>query len=158
MTRSKPSVQVDCKGMPMGKEVDLLHKDLIAFAKEMDPSLGWSKQTKDARNRLMDRVYEEWNVVGNVSRLSEKYIGAEVIQALINNRYNLGVLIDAGLPKPPDVLEKYWKKLCEKRATPESKEKFALMASIAKTRGFRNSTRQRVEKAAEKKLVFRFKF
>jgi hypothetical protein len=27
-------VHVDCKGMPMGKEVDLLHKDLIAFAKE----------------------------------------------------------------------------------------------------------------------------
>jgi hypothetical protein len=42
-TRSKPSVQVDCKGMPTGKEVDLLHKDFIAFAKEMDPSLGWSK-------------------------------------------------------------------------------------------------------------------
>jgi hypothetical protein len=33
-------MHVDCKDMPMGKEVDLLHKDLIAFAKEMDPCLG----------------------------------------------------------------------------------------------------------------------
>jgi hypothetical protein len=105
----------------------------------------------------MDRVYKEWNVVGDASRLSEKYIGAEVTQALINNKHNLGVLIDAGLPKPPDVLEKYWKKLCEKKAMPESKEKSALMASIAKTWGFRNCTRQHIEKAAEKKLVFRFK-
>jgi hypothetical protein len=45
--------------MPMGKVVDLLHKDLIAFAKEMDPTLGWSKQMEDARNRIMDHVYEE---------------------------------------------------------------------------------------------------
>jgi hypothetical protein len=101
----------------------------------------------------MECVYEEWNVVGDATRISEKYIGAEVTQALINNQYNLGVLIDAGLPKPPEVHEKYWKTLCDKRATPESKERSALMASIAKNRGFRNSTRLRVEKAAERKLV-----
>jgi hypothetical protein len=57
--RTKPTIQVDYKGMPMGKVVDLLHKDLIAFAKEMDPTLGWSKQMEDARNRIMDHVYEE---------------------------------------------------------------------------------------------------
>ena len=43
----------------MDKIVDFLHKDLIAFTKEMDPILGWSKQMEDAQNHIMDHVYEE---------------------------------------------------------------------------------------------------
>lgn len=137
----------------MDKIVDFLHKDLIAFTKEMDPILGWSKQMEDAQNHIMDHVYEEQNVVGDANRLSEKYIGAEVTQALINNRYNLDVLIDVGLLKLPEVHEKYQKNLCNKWAIPESKEKSALMASITKNYKFRNSTKMRVKKDTEKKLV-----
>ena len=57
--RTKPTIQVDYKDMPMDKIVDFLHKDLIAFTKEMDPILGWSKQMEDAQNHIMDHVYEE---------------------------------------------------------------------------------------------------
>jgi hypothetical protein len=98
--KRKKSVQVDRNGTPYGSMVAILHADLWAFAKELDPSLNWDHQPHDARDRLEDRLYSEYNVYGDVARLSNKYVKSEVGGALIQYRYRIGKLIDAGENKP----------------------------------------------------------
>jgi hypothetical protein len=76
--------------------VTILHADLWAFAQELDPSLNWDHQPHDARDRLEDRLYSEYDVYGDAARLSDKYVKSEVGGALIQYRYHIGKLIDAG--------------------------------------------------------------
>jgi hypothetical protein len=71
----------------------VLHTDLIAFAKEMDPSLNWEGQPQDARDRLEERVYSEYDLEGDATRFNEKYIKSEVGKALIQNRFKIEKLI-----------------------------------------------------------------
>jgi hypothetical protein len=39
----KQSCQLDRKEGPCGKMEDLFHRDLCAFAREMNPSVGWKE-------------------------------------------------------------------------------------------------------------------
>jgi hypothetical protein len=50
--KRKKFVEVDRNGNPFGYMLYVLHTDLIAFAKEMDPSLNWERQPQDVRDRL----------------------------------------------------------------------------------------------------------
>ena len=76
--------------------------------------------------------------------------------AIRTHRFILRKLIDEGKAKPPELREEFWDKLVDDRGIKEAQEKSTTMASIAKSRGLRNSTRKRVEKATTLQLVRMF--
>lgn len=55
----KQFCELDRKGEPCGKMADPFRKDLCTFARSMDPSKGWEKQTKEDRLKMEDGVYDE---------------------------------------------------------------------------------------------------
>jgi hypothetical protein len=117
----------------------------------MDPSKNYEE---DARRRLEERIYGDWEIYGNSNRISDKWLKSEVGKCHINHRFILGKLILAGEPKPPEVLEQHWKDLVAKTNQPSWLEKSKSMATIAQKRGIRNSTRTKVEKAVSVRLVY----
>ena len=132
---------------------DVLKKDIAAFARELNPLLQWEQQDNEAKRRLESRIDAEYHCYGEASRLSDKYLKREVGTSIRTHRFILRKLIDEGKPKPPELREEFWEKLMDDRGTKEAQEKSTTMASIAKGRGQRNSTRKKVEQATMLQLV-----
>ena len=122
----------------------VLHADLIAFAKEMDPLLNWERQPQDARDRLEERVYSEYDLERDATRFNEKYIKFEVGKALIHNCFKIGKLIDNGDLKPQDLPAEFWKNVKALCAIEEAKKRSVDMANKARGRGVRNNTINRI--------------
>jgi hypothetical protein len=138
---------VDANGKLVGKMYGTFRFDIATFAKELDPSKSYEGQTQDARDYLEDRIYAEWELNGDSTKVSEKWLKTEAGKALINNRFTLGRLILAGEEKPPEVNKQHWDDLVKLRNKPSWLAKSKTMASIAKKHGVRNSTRMKVEHA-----------
>jgi hypothetical protein len=66
----KQFYELDRKGEPCGKMADPFRKDLCAFARLLDPSKRWEKQTQEDKLKLENRVYKEWQFFGDSSRVS----------------------------------------------------------------------------------------
>jgi hypothetical protein len=99
---------------------------------------------EDARRRLEECIYGDWEIYGDSNRISDKLLKSEVGKCHINHRFILGKLILAGEPKTPEVPKQYWKDLVAKRIHLLWLEKSKSMAAIARKRGVRNSTRTKV--------------
>jgi hypothetical protein len=132
---------------------DVLKKDIAAFARKLNLMLQWESQAEDAKKRLKSRIYADYHYYGEASRLGDKYLKREVGASIRTHRFHLRKLIDEGKPKPPEICEEFWQKLVDDRGTKEAQEKSTTMASIAKNRGQKNSTRKRVEQATTLQLV-----
>jgi hypothetical protein len=68
------SCQLDKKNTHIGKIANLFRHDLCAFARLIDPSIGWNKQSKDERLKLEDKVSAKWEFFGGTSRVFLKYM------------------------------------------------------------------------------------
>jgi hypothetical protein len=77
----------------------------------------------------------------------------EVGASIRTHKFHLRKLIDEGKPKPPEIRDDFWDQLVDERGTKEAQAKSTTMASVAKNRGQRNSTRKRVEQATTIQLV-----
>jgi hypothetical protein len=146
-------VHLDSKGEPTRKYADLFRADIVSFSKELDPGPNWDGQTQESRNRLQDRIRNEWVFIGEGKRLSEKWLKSEVGKALINFRHRMEKLIDAGESKPPEMRKEFWDNLVKKRGTRDWKNLSETMVNVARHRGVRNKTRLRIEKSELIRLV-----
>jgi hypothetical protein len=146
-TSLKRFVQLDSTKVAIGKIRDVFHRDINTFNKEMDPSKNYKEQREEAKRRLEDRIFNEWKIYREGSRISEKWLKYEVGKCLINNKFALGKLILAGKPKPPEVPEQHWKDSVDKKKNLSWLEKSKSMTAIARKRGIRNNTKAKVEKA-----------
>jgi hypothetical protein len=59
---------------------------------------------EDARRRLEECIYGDWEIYGDSNRISDKLLKSEVGKCHINHRFTLGKLILAGEPKTPEYL------------------------------------------------------
>jgi hypothetical protein len=146
-------VQLDTKGEPTGKYADMFRSDIVAFSKELDPGPNWEGQTQSARDRLEERIRNEWLFTGESKRLSKKWLKSEVGKALINFRHRMGKLIDAGEPKPPEMKKEFWDNLVKKRGSRDWKALSETMMNVARHRSVRNKTRVSIEKSELIRLV-----
>jgi hypothetical protein len=151
-TLKKP-VEVDAFGIPVGTMKDQFHRDINAFVKEMNPCLGYEKQKQQAKDRLQDRIYAEYDVHGDADRVDEKYIKKCVTAALITWRHSLNKAVDMGEKKPPELNDRFWEELTQIRKSEASKKKSVFMGNQARNRGLRNSTKDKIRQAAIVKLV-----
>jgi hypothetical protein len=74
----KKWVEADCFGKSYSSMVVILHTDLWAFSKEMDPFLNWDKQPQDTRDRLEEWLYKEYDVTRNAEQINKKYLKSKV--------------------------------------------------------------------------------
>jgi hypothetical protein len=132
---------------------DVFKKDIAAFARELDSLFQWENQPEDAKKRLENRIYVDYHCYGESSRVADKYLKREIGTSIRTHSFHLRKLIDEGKPKPPEIREELWQKLVDDRGTKEVQAKSTTMASIAKSRGQRNSTRKKVEQATTLQLV-----
>jgi hypothetical protein len=88
--------------------VDVFRRGVCAFARKMNPSVGWKEQTEEDKMKLEDRVYNEWEFYGDSFRVSLKYLKVEVGKALLTLQHGYIKLIDAGEKKPPELTDKHW--------------------------------------------------
>ena len=151
-TLKKP-VELDAFGIPVGTMKDQFHKDINAFVKEMNPCVGYEKQKQQAKDRLQERIYVEYDVYGDTDRVDKKYIKKCGMKALITWRHALNKAVDMGEKKPPELNDKFWEELKEIRKSEESKKKSMLMGNQARNRGLWNSTKDKIRQAAIVKLV-----
>jgi hypothetical protein len=149
----KQKIRLDQSGRLVGKMTKNFHDDIVAFVRELDPNGNWDKQTQEGKDALEKRIYKEWDIVGPISEISQKYLKSECNQALINHRFQIGKLIKAGKPMPKYMDPQHWERMVETRRTKAWKAKSKTMTNIAQKRGFRNSTRLKVEKSARLQLV-----
>ena len=70
-------------GIPVGTMKDQFHKDINAFVKEMNHCVVYEKQRQQAKDRLQDRIYAEYEVHGEADRVDDKYIKKCGTKALI---------------------------------------------------------------------------
>ena len=146
-------IQVDGLGIPVGLMKDQFTKDINSFVKEMNPCVGYDKQKQQAKDRLHDRIYAEYEVRGEAERVDEKYIKKCATKALITWRHILNKALDTGEGKPPELNMKYWAELEKIRESEESRRKSVQMGNQARKRGLRNSTKDKIKQAAAVKLV-----
>jgi hypothetical protein len=66
-------MELDKNGKPRGKMADLMKHDVQAFTKELDPNVGWDKQKEEAKRRLKQRFYAQYELGGNCDMIGEKY-------------------------------------------------------------------------------------
>jgi hypothetical protein len=149
----KKAVQVDRMGRQFDTMVEILHTDLWAFAKEMDPSKDYDHQTHEARDRLENRLYSEFDAYGKAERFNDKYIKSEVGKALIQYWYRIGKLVDACDPQPGDLKDEFWENMLKLRSTEASKKMSLLMSNKAKDRRVGNSTRMHIRQSVTVRLV-----
>ena len=149
-------IQVDGLGIPVGLMKEQLSKDINSFVKEMNPCVGYEKQKQQAKDRLQDRIYDEYEVCGDADRLDEKYIKKCATKALITWRHTLNKALDIGEGKLPELNPKYWEELEKIRESEESKCKSQQIGNQARKRGLRNSTEEKIKQAALVKLVSEF--
>jgi len=69
----KRPLQLDARGFPSGKMAALFQADIVSFNKEMNPSEGWDGQTVDAKQRIVVRLMEQYDIQGEGTQLSGKY-------------------------------------------------------------------------------------
>jgi len=72
----------------------LLNGNLNSFVKNMDLWVGWDGQTKEARQKLLNHLMDDYEIHKESSKLSEKYIKQQEGQALIQYRFSLNQFID----------------------------------------------------------------
>ena len=104
-------IQVDGLGIPVGLMKEQLSKDINSFVKEMNPCVGYEKQKQQAKDRLQDKIYDEYEVRGDVDRVDKKYIKKCAMKALITWRHTLNKALDAREGKSPELNKKYWEEL-----------------------------------------------
>ena len=103
----KRPVQLDGKGIPMGKMMKPFKADVKSMARAIDPSEGYVGQTAEAKEKLMERILDEYEFHGGSGKVSEAYIKIVVGKALIKYRHELSKLVDAGSNKPHDILSEF---------------------------------------------------
>lgn len=81
--RVRKPLQVDGFGIPLGTMKDQFHKDVNTFIKELNPCVGYEKQKQCAKDRLLERIYAEYEVHGKADRVDEKYIKKLATKSLI---------------------------------------------------------------------------
>jgi hypothetical protein len=140
-------------GAHVGKLANVFKKDISAFARELNPLLQWESQADEAKKRLEQHIYADYHCYGEATRKSDKYLKREVGASIRTHKFHLRKLIDEGKPKPPEIRDDFWDQLVDERGTKEAQAKSTTMASVAKNRGQRNSTRKRVEQATTIQLV-----
>jgi hypothetical protein len=118
-SQGKQFCELDRKGEPCGKMADPFRKDLCTFARSMDPSKGWEKQTKEDRLKMEDGVYDEWEFYGDSSKVSLKFLKMEIGKALINIHHAYMKVVDANGLKPPELTDQHWEALKMKRSKKE---------------------------------------
>ena len=94
-------------GNPVGMMKDQFVKDINSFVKEMNPCVGYDKQKQHAKDRLHDRIYDEYEVHGEADRVDEKFIKKCATKALITWRHVLNKALDMEDGKPPELNTKY---------------------------------------------------
>jgi hypothetical protein len=107
----KRPVELDSKGVPLEKMMKPFKADVKAMARAMDPSEGYLGQTAAAKEKLMERIQDEYEFHGAAGKVSQAYIKIIVGKALIKYRHELNKLIDAGENKPHNILSEFWTKL-----------------------------------------------
>lgn len=68
----KQLIQVDASGKPVGKMYATFRSDIATFTKELDSSKSYEGQTQDAQEGLEDRIYAEWELYSDSTKVSEK--------------------------------------------------------------------------------------
>ena len=149
----KKPVQLDALGIPMGLMKDQFSKDINSFVKDMNPCIGYEKQKQKAKDRLHDRIYDDYEVHGEVDKVDEKYIKKCATKALITWQHTLNKALDTGDGKPPELSMKYWEELQRIRESEASKRKSQQMGNQVRKRGLRNTTKEKLKQAAVVKLV-----
>jgi len=96
---------------------------------------------------------QDYELCGESTRLSEKYLRKQAGQALIQFRYALHQMIDKGFDKLEDLNPNYWTALEEIRESKEAQDKSAKMATIARGQGSKNTTKKSVEQSVLVRLV-----
>jgi hypothetical protein len=82
-TNHKCPVEVNNKGIPMGKMLKPFKVDIKSMARAMDPSEGYLGQTLEAREMLMVRICDKYEFVGMQGKVSEAFIKILAGKALI---------------------------------------------------------------------------
>lgn len=132
---------------------DLIKYDIEAFTKELDPNLGWEKQKEESKTRLKERLDAEYEFARKSDLLREKYLQKQVTRGLINFKFNQNQRIDQGQQKPLELRDKFQEALVKKSSTNEPKERSQRMATIARGRATKNSTKKAQEKIVIGQLV-----
>jgi hypothetical protein len=86
-------------------------------------------------------LYGEYDVYGDTARLSNKFVKLEVEGGLVQYRYCIGKLINAGEQKLRDLKEAFWENVKTLQATEDFKKKIIEMSNRARGRKMRNNTR-----------------
>ena len=146
-------IEVDGLGIPVGMMKEQFSRDINYFVKDMNPCVGYEKQKQQAKDRLQDRIYGEYEVHGEANHVDEKYIKKCATKSLITWRHALNKALDTGEGKPPELKQKYWEELERIRESEESKLKSKQMGNQARNRGLRNSTKEKIKQATLVKLV-----
>jgi hypothetical protein len=127
--------------------------DVKSMARAMDPSEGYVGQTAEAKEKLMERILDEYEFHGGSGKVSKAYIKIVVGKALIKYRHELNKLVDAGSNKPHDILSEFWTKLQKKRKTDHAQLKSNAMREIATNRGMKGTNLKSIERTAISRLV-----
>lgn len=98
----------------------------------------------------------EWDVQGpdrRTRKISEKWLKPLITKSLINYRWKLNQLIDAGKRRPPEVSREHWNTLMANRKTEHSRKKSDQMRSISAGKGSKANQLRSIEKDSLIKLV-----
>jgi hypothetical protein len=95
----------------------------------------------------------DWEMCGDASRVSEKYLTPIITKTLITTRYRINQLIDADAKRPDDVSGPYWKKLVALRHTEAARQKSAQMRSISLSKVSTSKQMKAIERQVVSRLV-----
>lgn len=98
-------------------------------------------------------VASDWEMRGESSKLSDRWVSPIITKILINTRWRLNGLIDAGKAKPPEVNDEQWQTLVRNRGSEASRKLSEHMRSISRGKGSKTAQLARLEKDALVKLV-----
>jgi len=87
-----------------------------------------------------------------MKKINEKWLKPLITKSLINYRWKLNQLIDAGKQRPPEVTQEHWNTLVANRNTDSARKKSEQMRSISVGKGTRASQLRAIEKDALIKL------
>lgn len=100
----------------------------------------------------------DWEIRGSKKKIKDKWFGPLITKVLIQQRWKLNALIDAGAPKPPEVKNEHWNILMTNRASEEAKAKSEKMRAISKGKGSKAAQMTAIKNAALVNLVRFFFF
>jgi len=67
----------------------LFSGDINSFVKDMDSHVGWNRQTKEVRQRLFERLLDDYKIYGESAKLNEKYVKKQAGTTIIHFRFSL---------------------------------------------------------------------